>query len=209
MRPVVLDLPARRCTARPLLRDGVPGSPRSSHTATFLKASGADMKDIQELLGHSSITTSADTYTSVVHELETERAKAEAAAAIVPATARPALCGREYLVIPHGKTAGQNGGPDVAEPEPHSGSSRAGRNGFAGASSDDVRSDDMIVKRRQQFAISRWLLTVRGSPTLWCHQRTMGPLPFRPEGPPRWLRSRHDGRPRPAGSLGCSSYSTA
>ena len=52
--------------------------------ATFLKASGADMKDIQELLGHSSIAISADTYTSVVHELETERAKAEAAAAVVP-----------------------------------------------------------------------------------------------------------------------------
>jgi integrase len=52
--------------------------------ATFAKASGADMKDIQELLGHSSITISSDTYTSVVHELETERAKAEAAAAIVP-----------------------------------------------------------------------------------------------------------------------------
>ncbi len=52
--------------------------------ATFLKASGADMKDIQELLGHSSIAISSDTYTSVVHELETERAKAEAAAAIIP-----------------------------------------------------------------------------------------------------------------------------
>jgi integrase len=50
----------------------------------FVKASGADMKDIQELLGHSSITISSDTYTSVVHELATERAKAEAAAAIVP-----------------------------------------------------------------------------------------------------------------------------
>ncbi len=54
--------------------------------ATFLKASGADMKDVQELLGHSSIAISSDTYTSVVHELETERAKAEAAAAIVPRT---------------------------------------------------------------------------------------------------------------------------
>jgi integrase len=52
--------------------------------ATFLKASGADMKDIQELLGHSSIAISGDTYTSVVHELETERAKAEAATSLVP-----------------------------------------------------------------------------------------------------------------------------
>ena len=42
------------------------------------------MKDIQELLGHSSIAISGDTYTSVVHELETERAKAEAAASLIP-----------------------------------------------------------------------------------------------------------------------------
>ncbi len=52
--------------------------------ATFLKAAGADMKDIQETLGHSSMALTADTYTSVIHELETERAKADAAAALVP-----------------------------------------------------------------------------------------------------------------------------
>jgi integrase len=52
--------------------------------ATYLKASGSDMKDIQETLGHSSITITGDTYTSVIHELETERAKADAAAALVP-----------------------------------------------------------------------------------------------------------------------------
>jgi integrase len=56
--------------------------------ATFLKAAGADMKDIQETLGHSSITITGDTYTSVVHELDTERAKADAAAALVPRTSR-------------------------------------------------------------------------------------------------------------------------
>jgi integrase len=52
--------------------------------ATFLKAAGADLKDVQELLGHSSITITGDTYTSVIAELEVERAKAEAAAALVP-----------------------------------------------------------------------------------------------------------------------------
>ncbi|MFG2041681.1 hypothetical protein [Dactylosporangium sp. NPDC048998] len=51
--------------------------------AVLLKAAGADMKDIQETLGHSSITITADTYTSI-HELELERAKADAAAALVP-----------------------------------------------------------------------------------------------------------------------------
>jgi integrase len=58
--------------------------------ATFLKASGSDMKSIQETLGHSSITLTSDTYTSVIHELEVERAKADAAAALVPRTHRRA-----------------------------------------------------------------------------------------------------------------------
>ena len=52
--------------------------------ATFLKASGSDLRDSQEVLGLSSITVAANTYTSVVHELESERAKAEAASALVP-----------------------------------------------------------------------------------------------------------------------------
>jgi hypothetical protein len=45
------------------------------------------MKDIQETLGHSSIAITGDTYTSVIHELETEQSKADAAA-LVPRTAR-------------------------------------------------------------------------------------------------------------------------
>jgi integrase len=72
--------------------------------ATFLKASGSDMKDIQETLGHSSITITGDTYTSVIHELETEHGKADAATAIVPRTPRtpaghrtPATLVREAL----------------------------------------------------------------------------------------------------------------
>jgi integrase len=58
--------------------------------ATYLKAAGADLKDIQETLGHSSIAITSDTYTSVIHELEAERAKADAAAALVPRTRRQA-----------------------------------------------------------------------------------------------------------------------
>jgi integrase len=57
--------------------------------ATYLKAAGADMKDIQETLGHSSMAITADTYTSVIHELETERAKADAAVARGVGTAAP------------------------------------------------------------------------------------------------------------------------
>ncbi|MFD6770791.1 tyrosine-type recombinase/integrase [Micromonospora chalcea] len=56
--------------------------------ATYLKAAGADLKDIQELLGHSSIAMT-DVYTSVIAELDVERAKAEAAATLLPRRRRP------------------------------------------------------------------------------------------------------------------------
>jgi hypothetical protein len=45
-------------------------------------AAGVDMKTIQETLGHSSITITADTYASVLPEVS--RAAAEAAAQLVP-----------------------------------------------------------------------------------------------------------------------------
>ncbi|MFI1867550.1 tyrosine recombinase XerC [Streptomyces jumonjinensis] len=54
--------------------------------ATLARAAGADLKDIQEMLGHSSITITADTYTSLFPEADL--AIAEAAARLVP-RARP------------------------------------------------------------------------------------------------------------------------
>ncbi|MGW7422291.1 tyrosine-type recombinase/integrase [Streptomyces sp. NPDC054813] len=50
--------------------------------ATLAHAAGADLKDIQEMLGHSSITLTADTYTSLLPEADL--AIAEAAARLVP-----------------------------------------------------------------------------------------------------------------------------
>lgn len=50
--------------------------------ATLAHAAGADLKDIQEMLGHSSITITADTYTSLLPEADL--AMAEAAARLVP-----------------------------------------------------------------------------------------------------------------------------
>jgi integrase len=50
--------------------------------ATLAHAAGADLKDIQGMLGHSSITITADTYTSLLPEADL--AIAEAAARLVP-----------------------------------------------------------------------------------------------------------------------------
>ena len=50
--------------------------------ATLALAAGTDMKVVQEMLGHSSITITADTYTSVLPEMS--RAAAQAAANLIP-----------------------------------------------------------------------------------------------------------------------------
>jgi integrase len=55
--------------------------------ATLALAAGVDMKTVQAMLRHSSITITADTYTSVLPELA--RGAAEKTAAIVPRRVRP------------------------------------------------------------------------------------------------------------------------
>ncbi|MTK05207.1 tyrosine-type recombinase/integrase [Micromonospora sp. CP22] len=45
--------------------------------ATYLRHGGADMKEVRETLGHSTIGPTSDTYTSVIIELE--RGTADAA----------------------------------------------------------------------------------------------------------------------------------
>jgi integrase len=57
--------------------------------ATLALAAGAEMKVIQEMLGHSSITLTSDTYTSVLPEVA--RAAAEAAVLLVPRQKTPGL----------------------------------------------------------------------------------------------------------------------
>ena len=53
--------------------------------ATLALAAGTDLKIVQEMLGHSTITLTADTYTSVLPEIA--RAAAEATAAVIPRSA--------------------------------------------------------------------------------------------------------------------------
>jgi integrase len=55
--------------------------------ATLALAGGADLKTVSEMLGHSTIVITADTYTSVLPEVA--RQAAESAAAIVPRNRRP------------------------------------------------------------------------------------------------------------------------
>jgi integrase len=50
--------------------------------ATYLRHGGADLKEVQETLGHSSITLTSDTYTSVI--LEMQNKTADAAAHLLP-----------------------------------------------------------------------------------------------------------------------------
>lgn len=63
--------------------------------ATLALAAGADMKTVQELLGHASYALTANTYTSVLPAYA--RTAAENAASLVPRTS-PASRGRERLV---------------------------------------------------------------------------------------------------------------
>jgi Phage integrase family len=51
-------------------------------TATVALAAGADIKIVQEMLGHSSRAITSDTYTSVLPDVA--RAAVEAAAAMIP-----------------------------------------------------------------------------------------------------------------------------
>jgi integrase len=52
--------------------------------ATYLRHGGADMKEVQETLGHANLAITSDTYTSVI--LELQRANADAAADLIPRT---------------------------------------------------------------------------------------------------------------------------
>lgn len=59
------------------------------HTAaTLMLAAGASIKEIQDTLGHASYKLTADTYTSVLHELK--RATAEATTKLIPRRHRTA-----------------------------------------------------------------------------------------------------------------------
>ena len=57
--------------------------------ASLAHAAGADLKTVQEQLGHSSIVLTADTYTSVLHELHIKTAEATARLVLAAAARAP------------------------------------------------------------------------------------------------------------------------
>lgn len=65
-------------------------------------ATGADLKVVQDLLGHSSITITADTYAPVLPDLAKQTA--EAAAAVVP---RRTASAAEPLLTPISSAPGE------------------------------------------------------------------------------------------------------
>lgn len=84
--------------------------------ATLAHAAGAGLKDIQEMLGHSSITITSDTYTSLLPEADL--AIAEAAARLVPrARATPESTVPEAEAEPDdAESADAESVPDGADP---------------------------------------------------------------------------------------------
>ena len=94
--------------------------------ATLALAGGADMKVVSHMLRHSSITITADTYTSVLPE--TARHAAEAAVAIVPraaAASRPEPSSPDVPVPHRSHTVPETTlGPSSEEKKPRSGAVR-------------------------------------------------------------------------------------
>ncbi|MFJ1897631.1 site-specific integrase [Streptomyces sp. NPDC088115] len=80
--------------------------------ATLAHAAGAGLKQIQELLGHSSITITSDTYTSLLPEADL--AIAEAAARLVPRARAAAEGSRSGASAQPGE--GDESVPDDADP---------------------------------------------------------------------------------------------
>jgi integrase len=79
--------------------------------ASLAHAAGADLKTVQELLGHSSIVLTADTYTSVLSQMQFMIALATARLVLAAAARNP---GHRYRTRPRASTAAE---PD-RQPKP-------------------------------------------------------------------------------------------
>jgi hypothetical protein len=83
--------------------------------ASLAHAAGADLKTVQEQLGHASIVLTADAYTSVQHELHYQTAEATARLVLAAAAINPA---RRHRRRPEKSAAAEpSSGPNPARPK--------------------------------------------------------------------------------------------
>ena len=98
--------------------------------ATLAHSAGADLKTVQEQLGHTSIVLTADTYTSVLLDLHFKTAEATARLVLTAAARNPGRRHRPRTAPPKSAAADQPIGPEPARPK-RSRQTRRGRKGRA------------------------------------------------------------------------------
>jgi integrase len=85
--------------------------------ATLARAAGADLKTVQEQLGHTSIVLTADTYTSVLLELHFKVAEATARLVLKAAARKPGHRHRAKTGPPKSAAPDQATGPEPVRPK--------------------------------------------------------------------------------------------
>jgi hypothetical protein len=85
--------------------------------ATLAHEAGADLKTVQDQLGHTSIVLTADTYTSVLLDLHFKVAEATARLVLKAAARNPGRRYRSKIGPPKSTAADQATGPDLVRPK--------------------------------------------------------------------------------------------
>jgi integrase len=85
--------------------------------ATLAHAAGADLKTVQEQLGHTSIVLTADTYTSVLLDLHFKVAEATTRLVLRAAARNPGRRYRSKVNAPKSAAAGSPTGPEPVRPK--------------------------------------------------------------------------------------------
>jgi hypothetical protein len=85
--------------------------------ATLAHAAGADLKTVQEQLGHTSIVLTADTYTSVLLELHFKVAEATARLVLKAAARNPGRRCRSKIGPPKSAALHPSTGPEPVRPK--------------------------------------------------------------------------------------------
>jgi integrase len=84
--------------------------------ATLAHEAGADLKTVQEQLGHTSIVLTADTYTSVLLDLHFKTAEATARLVLTAAARNPGRCYQPKIGPPRSAAEEASTGPEPVRP---------------------------------------------------------------------------------------------